>query len=99
MISCMVRSRTWKDAVREAMAEEEKVAIVDGNGNTVRVINTDAMGSVIQAMKKAAKKGNVRAAEFLRNTMGEMPVQQLQIQEVDFSALDAVQYGDDTHGN
>lgn len=44
--------------------------------------------AVIAGLVKRAISGDVRAAEFIRDTIGEKPVQDVKVSTGDFSALD-----------
>lgn len=46
----------------------------------------------MQAIVKQAMDGNVRAAEYIRDTIGQKPIDHVELQHVDFEALDAVKY-------
>lgn len=58
--------------------------IFDKNG---KVMNTQT--AVTTALLKQALNGNVKAFEVLRDTIGEKPVEKVDVQAADFTALDA----------
>lgn len=58
--------------------------IFDKNG---KAMNTQT--AVTTALLKQALNGNVKAFEVLRDTIGEKPVEKVDVQAADFTALDA----------
>ena len=52
------------------------------------VTDKTTQDAVIAGLVKRAISGDVRAAEFIRDTIGEKPVQDVKVSTGDFSALD-----------
>ena len=59
--------------------------LMDKSGHVSDKTTQDA---VIAGLVKRAIAGDVRAAEFIRDTIGEKPVQEVNVSSGDFSALD-----------
>lgn len=73
--------KTFREGLLLLLAEELK----DKGGQPTGKTTQDA---VIAGLVKRAISGDVRAAEFIRDTIGEKPVQDVAIMAGDFSALD-----------
>lgn len=73
------RQRTF----REEFEQELAAMISDGNGRKVSVKSALTKTAVQKALR-----GDLRALEFIRDTVGEKPVETVNIQQPDFSALD-----------
>jgi hypothetical protein len=52
------------------------------------VTDKTTQDAVIAGLVKRAISGDVRAAEFIRDTIGEKPIQEVAVNSGDFSALD-----------
>lgn len=73
------RNRTF----REEFEQELAAMISDGSGKKVSVKSALTKTAVQKALR-----GDLRALEFIRDTVGEKPVETVNIQQPDFSALD-----------
>ena len=72
--------RTLREELLALLDEE----IHDKNG---KAMNTQK--AVTTSLIKAALNGNVKAFEVIRDSIGEKPVEKVDVQAADFSALDA----------
>lgn len=70
-------------AALEVLLERE---VADGNGNTI----TGAQALTARLYKEALK-GNVKAFEVLRDTVGQKPVERVMFAEVDQTVIDEVE--------
>lgn len=80
-----------KIAARKTL-KEELVALLDvvSEGKDGREHTTQEAISV--ALVRQALNGNVKAYAMIRDTIGEMPAQTVNVTQVDYSALDAISY-------
>lgn len=72
------------------ISAKQKKAIADLLGLTVEEVTVNVAGTFAQA--KRAIKGDRYAMEYLRDTAGEKPTENVAISTADFGALDAVTY-------
>lgn len=79
-------ARAKKRALREMLEMLLEKEYTDKNGNTAT--GTEAIST---ALIKEALKGNVKAFETIRSTIGQDPVQKVMIAEVDQSVIDEVE--------
>ena len=77
--------RAERKTFREGLLLLLNEPLKDKSGQTTDKTTQDA---VIAGLVKRAISGDVRAAEFIRDTIGEKPVQDVTIKTGDFSALD-----------
>ena len=78
-------SRAARKTFREGLLLLLNEPLKDKSGQTTDKTTQDA---VIAGLVKRAISGDVRAAEFIRDTIGEKPVQAVSVSTGDFSALD-----------
>lgn len=78
-LKAKARNRTF----REEFEQELAAMISDGSGKKVSVKSALTKTAVQKALR-----GDLRALEFIRDTVGEKPVETVNIQQPDFSALD-----------
>lgn len=78
-------SRAARKTFREGLLLLLNEPLKDKAGQTTDKTTQDA---VIAGLVKRAIAGDVRAAEFIRDTIGEKPVQEVNVSSGDFSALD-----------
>lgn len=77
--------RAERKTFREGLLLLLNEPLKDKSGQTTDKTTQDA---VIAGLIKRAISGDVRAAEFIRDTIGEKPVQAVSVSTGDFSALD-----------
>lgn len=77
--------RAERKTFREGLLLLLNEPLKDKAGQTTDKTTQDA---VIAGLVKRAISGDVRAAEFIRDTIGEKPVQDVAFKTGDFSALD-----------
>ena len=77
--------RAERKTFREGLLLLLNEPLKDKAGQTTDKTTQDA---VIAGLVKRAISGDVRAAEFIRDTIGEKPVQDVKVSTGDFSALD-----------
>ena len=77
--------RAERKTFREGLLLLLNEPLKDKAGQTTDKTTQDA---VIAGLVKRAIAGDVRAAEFIRDTIGEKPVQDVKVSTGDFSALD-----------
>lgn len=80
------RNKQERKTFREGLLLLLNEPLKDKTGQTTDKTTQDA---VIAGLVKRAISGDVRAAEFIRDTIGEKPVQDVKVSTGDFSALDA----------
>ena len=86
-----VQARREKKDLRKALEilMEREYARKDKDGNVVSVITgTEAIAA---KLFEQAMKGNIRAFETVRSTVGQDPVQKIAVQEIDQSVIDEVE--------
>lgn len=71
-------SRRRRKAMREAFDELLSREFVDREGNT-----TDGVTALVTRVYQKALKGDMRAVQFIRDTIGEMPVQRVEVDTID----------------
>lgn len=77
--------RAERKTFREGLLLLLNEPLKDKTGQSTDKTTQDA---VIAGLVKRAISGDVRAAEFIRDTIGEKPVQDVKVSTGDFSALD-----------
>ena len=77
----VVRNRTFK----EEFQLELQTMIKDSNGNETSVQN-----AITKTMIQKALKGDIRAAEFVRDTSGQKPTETVEVLAADYSALEKI---------
>lgn len=80
--------KTFKEQFEAELAAE--INQRDKNGNVIS--KTTVKDAITKQVVQKALKGNTRAFELIRDTIGEKPVDTVQIVEPDFSELDALSY-------
>lgn len=78
-VSARAKYRTF----REEFELELQAMITDNSGNKTTVKNALTKTAVQKALR-----GDLRALEFIRDTVGEKPVETVELRQPDFSALD-----------
>ena len=73
-----VESRRRRKAMREAFDELLSREFTDKEGNT-----TDGVTALVTRVYQKALKGDMRAVQFIRDTVGEMPVQKIEVDTID----------------
>lgn len=73
--------RTLREELEILLSEEK----TDKNGNTMTV-----QTGITTAMVQQALKGNIRAWESIRDTIGQKPVEKVEVVQPDFSELDKI---------
>ena len=76
-------TKAAKRSFREEFEIELAAMITDGNGKKVSVKNALTKTAVQKALR-----GDLRALEFIRDTVGEKPTETVQLLQPDFNALD-----------
>lgn len=71
-------SRRRRKAMREAFDELLSREFTDKEGNT-----TDGVTALVTRVYQKALKGDMRAVQFIRDTVGEMPVQRVEVDTID----------------
>lgn len=71
-------SRRRRKAMREAFDELLSREFTDKEGNT-----TDGVTALVTRVYQKALKGDMRAVQFIRDTVGEMPVQKIEVDTID----------------
>ena len=71
-------SRRRRKAMREAFDELLSREFTDKEGNT-----TDGVTALVTRVYQKALKGDMKAVQFIRDTVGEMPVQRMELSTVD----------------
>ena len=71
-------SRRKRKAMREAFDELLSREYTDAAGNT-----TDGITALVTKVYQKALKGDMRAVQFIRDTVGEMPVQKIEVDTID----------------
>lgn len=79
------KARQERKTFREGLLLLLNEPLMDKSGHVSDKTTQDA---VIAGLVKRAIAGDVRAAEFIRDTIGEKPVQEVNVSSGDFSALD-----------
>lgn len=79
------KTRKERKTFREGLLLLLNEPLMDKSGHVSDKTTQDA---VIAGLVKRAIAGDVRAAEFIRDTIGEKPVQEVNVSSGDFSALD-----------
>lgn len=81
--------RTFKEEF-----EAELASMVQGkDGSTTTVKN-----AITKQVVQKALKGDLRAAEYIRDTIGEKPVEQIEVFQPDFTELDNMNIEDGQDG-
>lgn len=70
-------SRRRRKAMREAFDELLSREFTDKEGNT-----TDGVTALVTRVYQKALKGDMRAVQFIRDTVGEMPVQHVEVDTI-----------------
>ena len=85
-------TKARKKTFREQFAAELEAMISqrDKDGNIIGEISVK--DAITKQMVQKALKGNTRAFELIRDTVGEKPVDTVQIVEPDFSELDNLSF-------
>ena len=76
-----IKNRTFKEEFQLELA----AMIKDRNGNETTVQN-----AITKAMIQKALKGDIRAAEYVRDTSGQKPTETVEVISADFAALDKI---------
>ena len=84
-IATKARQRTF----REEFQLELSTMIKDKNGNEMTV-----RSAITKAMVQKALKGDLRAAEYVRDSAGEKPTDTLMILDPDFGELDSLDFAE-----
>lgn len=71
-------ARRRRKAMREAFDELLSREFTDKEGNT-----TDGVTALVTRVYQKALKGDMRAVQFIRDTVGEMPVQRVEVDTID----------------
>ena len=71
-------TRRRRKAMREAFDELLSREFTDKEGNT-----TDGVTALVTRVYQKALKGDMRAVQFIRDTVGEMPVQKIEVDTID----------------
>lgn len=71
-------SRRKRKAMREAFDELLSRQYTDKAGNT-----TDGVTALVTMVYQKALKGDMKAVQFIRDTVGEMPVQRVEVDTID----------------
>jgi len=79
-------SRRRRKAMREAFDELLSREFTDKEGNT-----TDGVTALVTRVYQKALKGDMRAVQFIRDTVGEMPVQRVEVDTIDPQARERVE--------
>ena len=79
-------SRRRRKAMREAFDELLSREFADKEGNT-----TDGVTALVTRVYQKALKGDMRAVQFIRDTVGEMPVQRVEVDTIDPQARERVE--------
>lgn len=79
-------SRRRRKAMREAFDELLSREFTDKEGNT-----TDGVTALVTRVYQKALKGDMRAVQFIRDTVGEMPVQKVEVDTIDPQARERVE--------
>ena len=79
-------SRRRRKAMREAFDELLSREFTDKEGNT-----TDGVTALVTRVYQKALKGDMRAVQFIRDTVGEMPVQRGEVDTIDPQARERVE--------
>lgn len=84
--------RTLRKTFREQFAAELEAMITqrDRDGNVIGEM--PVKDAITKQIVQKALKGNTRAFELIRDTIGEKPVDTVQIVEPDFSELDNLSF-------
>lgn len=84
--------RMMRKTFRDQFASELEAMISqrDKDGNVIGEITVK--DAITKQMVQKALKGNTRAFELIRDTIGEKPVETVQIVEPDFSELDSLDF-------
>lgn len=80
------QARRRKKELREALEMLLEKDYTDKSGEKIQGIDV-----IATALFKEASKGNVRAFNSLRDTIGQMPIQKIQVSEVDPNIIDEVE--------
>ena len=72
--------------MREAFDELLSREFTDKEGNT-----TDGVTALVTRVYQKALKGDMRAVQFIRDTVGEMPVQRVEVDTIDPQARERVE--------
>ena len=75
--------RRTRKTLREELLELLTVEVVDSKGN-----KNSTQAALSSALIKQALRGNTKAYEIIRDTIGEKPAENLNIVSSDFTALD-----------
>lgn len=78
MVQKGIATKAKKKTFREEFEAELAAAITDGKGQQTTVKNAITKMAVQKALK-----GDLRALEFIRDTIGEKPIENILISEVD----------------
>ena len=79
-------SRRRRKAMREAFDELLSREFTDKEGNA-----TDGVTALVTRVYQKALKGDMRAVQFIRDTVGEMPVQRVEVDTIDPQARERVE--------
>ena len=71
-------ARRRRKAMREAFDELLCREFTDKEGNT-----TDGVKALVTRVYQKALKGDMKAVQFIRDTVGEMPVQRVEVDTID----------------
>lgn len=80
-----LRKRSFREKFEAALAADSGKLDEDGNRKTVK-------DEIADQIVNRAMKGNTRAFELIRDTIGEKPVDTVQVIEPDFSELDSIEF-------
>ena len=83
MVKKAKATKARQKTFREEFELELQAMITDGNGKKVSVKNALTKTAVQKALR-----GDLRALEFIRDTVGEKPTETVQLLQPDFNALD-----------
>lgn len=77
------KTRARNKSFKEEFQLELATLVSDGTGSKTTVKNAITKMAVQKALR-----GDMRALEFIRDTIGEKPIETLEVRQADFSALD-----------
>ncbi len=79
------KTKAIKRTFKEEFQLELQTVIKDVKGNETTVQN-----AITKAMIKKALKGDIRAAEYVRDTSGQKPTETVEVLAADYSALEKI---------
>lgn len=87
-----VESRRAKRTFREEFEAELEAEIIQRDSKGNETGRTTVKNAITKTAVQKALKGDMRALEFIRDTIGEKPAENIILTQPDFSTLDEVEF-------